>query len=236
MDRSQFDALARLISARQSRRGALAAILGAMVLGHAPGASLAKRRGRVRAQAKTCYPGGTQCVPGRGKNNSGCDFFQSTAFFEQDVRGSNLSNINLRGAAAWKADFRGANLSGACLVDANLLGAKLGASVNLDKAILCRTVLPDGRIDNSSCNKGTDCCPTAPTGTCQGLFALCGLFAGECCEGLTCNITFNPLVSACQKHCTSDADCEPLHHNLTCQDDVLICPAVIQTKCCSPRR
>jgi hypothetical protein len=36
MDRDRFDALVRLIAARRSRRGTLAALLGAALLGQAP--------------------------------------------------------------------------------------------------------------------------------------------------------------------------------------------------------
>ena len=97
MDRSQFDLLARLVSSSQSRRSALAALLGAALLGRDPGVTLAKGKRKVKVQAKAkakakpCYPG-TTCTPGKGKNTSGCDFSGSTAFFERDVRGSNLSN------------------------------------------------------------------------------------------------------------------------------------------------
>jgi len=239
MDRRQFDGLARLVSANlpQSRRRALAALVGAVVLGRAPAASLAKGRGKVKAQAKTCYPG-TQCSPGRGKNNSGCDFSNSTTFIEQDVRGSNLSNANFTDTDAWGADFRGANLSGACFVNATLLDAKLGNSVNLDKAIFCHTIMPDGSIDDSGCDKATACCPTAPPpqgDTCRGLFNLCGpLSFGECCEGLTCERTIAQVVTACEKVCQTDADCRPFSTHLKCDFDPLICPVSVG-KCCTPK-
>jgi hypothetical protein len=122
MDRAHFDALAQLVSTRQSRRSALAAVLGAAVLRLDPAAVLAKGRhkgnGRLNAQAKAkaktkakpCYTG-TTCALGKGKNASGCDFTGSTALFQGDFRGANLSNSNFSGAQLAQADFRGANLS-----------------------------------------------------------------------------------------------------------------------------
>jgi hypothetical protein len=161
MDRNQFDTLARLVSTRQSRRAALATLLGAAVLRSNPGAALAKKikkRGRVEAAAANrCYPG-TRCTPGPGRNASRCDFAFSTVFRNRDVRGSNLSKSSFRGADLRGADFRGANLSGGCFVGADLLGAKLGSSVNLHKAIFCNTRMPDGSINTSGCDKTTACC------------------------------------------------------------------------------
>ena len=244
MDRSQFDALSRLVSAKRSRRGALAAIVGAVVLRHDPASVLAKGkskgRGRVSARAKTkaaaattpCFPGGTSCTPGKGKNNSGCDFASSSLFIDRDVRGSNLSNTNFTDADAWGADFRGANLSGACFVNATLFGAKLGSSVNLHKSIFCNTVMPDGSVDNSGCDQGTACCPTAPPplgGTCRGLFKTCSVFA-HCCEGLSCTPSLG-IIPACQKICSSNAECEQINPELDCAFNPIFCPG---HHCCSP--
>ena len=178
------------------------------------------------------------CVPGRGKNNSGCDFAGSSVFVDKDVRGSNLSHANFRDADAYGADFRGANLGGACFVDASLYGARLDASVNRGGAIFCRTVMPDGSVNDSGCDKATACCPTdspPPQGeTCRGLYNLCGLFAGECCEGLTCTTTFAIVVTACQKVCQTDADCRPYSSKLKCDTDAKICPTSLG-KCCVPK-
>jgi hypothetical protein len=246
IDRGRFDALARLVSAKQSRRGALAALLGAAFVGHDRAAVAKPRgRGRVKGQAKAksttaaapCYPAGTGCVPGKGKNNSGCDFSHSSVFVNRDARGSNLSNANFSGADVWGADFRGANLSGACFVDATLFRAKLGASVNLGGAVFCRTLMPDGSVDNSGCDLATACCPTSPpppSGSCQGLFHLCG-FPGPCCDGLTCApLITAPFITACEKECKSDEDCRPYSASLACRFDAIVCPS-IGVKCCVPR-
>jgi hypothetical protein len=243
VDHEQFDGLARLVSARQTRRDALAAILGAALLGHEASEVLARtrRRGKVKAQtkakakAKVCYPG-TRCTPGRGKNNAECSFSRSTDFVSRDVRGSNLSNTNFTQASAWGADFRGANLSAACFVDAILLGAKLDGS-NLGGAVFCRTLMPDGTTDNSGCDNPTPCCPTEQPpqgGTCRDLYQTCGLLVPDaCCDGLSCQVSIVPAISGCQKRCSSDAECDALRSGYVCRTDIGICPTT--ARCCVPR-
>jgi uncharacterized protein YjbI with pentapeptide repeats len=56
------------------------------------------------------------------------------------------------------ADFRSANLSGSCFISADLTGAKLGASVNLHRAVFRNTRMPDGTLDHSGCEGATPCC------------------------------------------------------------------------------
>ena len=167
MDREHFDALARLVSTKQSRRSAVAALLGATLLGHDPDATLARDKRKVKGrqgqsqERKPCYPG-KNCIPGKGKNTSGCDFSHSTLFKNKDVRGANLSNSNFFAADLEGADFRGANLSGSCFVAASLLNAKLGSSVNLGNAVFCHTLMPDGSFNMSGCEHATACCPVCP--------------------------------------------------------------------------
>ena len=246
MDRGRFDGLARLVSAnmKQSRRRALAVILGAVALGQSPvvppasGKTRRKRKARAkaRATAEPCFPG-TGCILGPGRDNAGCDFSHSTTLVGKNVSGSDLRGANFIGANAFGANFQGADLGDSCFVDANLLNAKLDGADTSD-AIFCRTVMPDGTINESGCNKGTACCPTeAPPpqdGTCRGLFNLCGIIAGDCCEGLTCTTTFAIVVTACQKVCETDDDCRPYSTNLKCASDVLVCPSSLG-KCCVPR-
>lgn len=63
MDHERFDTLAWRVftDLRQSRRTAVAALLGAALLRHELGTVLAKPKAK---QAKVCYPGGTHCAPG----------------------------------------------------------------------------------------------------------------------------------------------------------------------------
>lgn len=221
MDRLEFDALARLVSRKQSRRTALGALLGAVILGQEPDAGGAKtqRRNRtgVQAAANSCYPG-TRCSPGRGKNASGCDFAGAATFVGRDLRGANLSKSNFTGAQLAQADLRGSNLSGACFVGANLLDAKLGNSVNLGGAIFCRTLMPDGSIDNRDCDRGTPCCPTGCEngvcggGSCTDFQAVCSILGNPCCsDRAVCTPLGNlPLLTTCQIPCDVDATCVKL--------------------------
>jgi hypothetical protein len=164
MDHEHFDTLARRVftDLRQSRRTALATVFAAALLRRDLSAALAKPTAK-RAKAKSgaagdrCFPG-TSCVPGPGKNASRCDYAFSTLFRNRNARGANLSQSNFYNADLTGADLRGANLSGGCFINANLTEAKLGNSVNLDRAIFCRTTMPDGKIDNSGCEGDTPCC------------------------------------------------------------------------------
>lgn len=99
-----------------------------------------------------------------------------------DLHGSNLQTANFRGSDLREVDFTGAiliradlsdtdmsranltgaDLSGAKLSDANLTGTDLtGAKLKqsqLKKTRLCKTILPDGTKDDSSC-----AAPSSPT-------------------------------------------------------------------------
>lgn len=255
MDREQFDDVARFVGSRQSRRAALAALLGAGLIGRFSAGTDARkgRKGNVRAQskdqtraaAKRCFPGGTTCVPGRGRNASNCDFTGSTALFQGDFRGSDLSKSNFTGAQLAEADFRGANLSGACFVNANLLDARLGASVNLHKAIFCRTLMPDGSVNDRDCDRGTACCPT-PT-VCQGEECgpedcvphgnICTLlwFGNPCCSDQVCTPGIIPLVTSCQLPCSHQQECLNLDPRgfLVCANDAEACTFI--GTCCTQK-
>jgi uncharacterized protein YjbI with pentapeptide repeats len=171
MDHERFDAITRLAWTTSSRRTVLGLLLGAALHGRdvdsAAGKPLAGRKGKKtqtqtsskqRSGDRRCYPG-TSCIPGPGRDNTGCDFSFSTLFRDKNAQGSQLGKSNFRGADLRGANFQGANLAGACFVSANLEGAKLGASVNLHKAIFCNTIMPDGSVDDSGCAKTTACCP-----------------------------------------------------------------------------
>lgn len=61
-----------------------------------------------------------------------------------------LTNSVLVGVWLWRADLRKADLRGADLREAVLRNADL-AEADLRDARLCRTIMPDGRADNSGC-------------------------------------------------------------------------------------
>ena len=67
--------------------------------------------------------------------------FMRTNLRQADLRYSDLSHANL----IW------ANLSGADLRGATLLDAIISESRNLDKAVICETTMPDGRLNNANC-------------------------------------------------------------------------------------
>jgi hypothetical protein len=235
MDHEHFDTLARRVftDLRQSRRAAVATLLGAALLGQAPSTVLAKK---AKAQAKVCYPSGTHCKPGRGKNTPGCDFSNATAFFEGDFRGANLSKSNFTGAQMARADFRGANLSGACLVSASLQAAKLGSSVNLDKAIFCNTLMPDGTFNDRDCDKDTACCPTPPPiceecgDACRKPGNSCFPLLDPCCARYECTPTLLFGVTACAIPCGVDSDCRFWGEGGKCEYDINNCP--FMDRCC----
>ena len=80
---------------------------------------------------------------------------------EENLQGANLEGANLSRANLTDADLSGVNLIGADLrradifdsdlTDANLKGAKL-SSGDLG-ALVCHTIMPDGKEDNSDCEK-----------------------------------------------------------------------------------
>ena len=55
-------------------------------------------------------------------------------------------------------------LAAACFVDANLEDARIDEGAILAGAIFCRTIKPDGSVDNSGCDNETACCPACPAG------------------------------------------------------------------------
>lgn len=83
-----------------------------------------------------------------------------------NLRGADLSNANLQRVFLFKANLRdaflgGANLQGANLLEANLRGVNLiGTNLQgviqlteeqLSEALLCKTILPDGAVNNRDC-------------------------------------------------------------------------------------
>jgi hypothetical protein len=241
MDHDRFDTLARCVftDLRHSRRAAVATLLGATLLRHTPSPALAKPSAKAKTTA--CYPRGTACTPGKGTNASGCDFAGSIALFQGDFRGANLSKSNFTGAQLAQADFRGANLSGACLVGANLSDAKLGSSVNRDKAIFCGTLMPDGSRNDRDCEHGTACCPTGCEeggcgGECVTFGRLCSILSPlRCCGDTYCTPAIIPGVTSCQFKCLSNLHCELTfpHLDLTCVESAGVCPFF--RRCCRPK-
>jgi hypothetical protein len=256
MDRGQFDTLARLVGTKRSRRAALGTVLGAVLLGRAPGVPAAKRKHNTGPKHKDkkrkdkgkprpnqpCYPG-TRCLPGVGRDNAGCDFSGSTQFFEGDFSGSQFSGANFTGAQMAGANFQGADLGGACLVGANLLDAAIDSSTNLKDAMFCHTVMPDGSRNDRDCDRGTHCCPSpcqdnqCPSGVClvqPGV--ICSIFGPPCCEGMACTpFLLFPGLTHCESPCTTVNECKTRYGpNYTCKRDLEFCAYLPGALCCQP--
>jgi hypothetical protein len=246
MNREHFDALAKLVWGKSSRRRALGTILGGALLGHAPVPVGAKRkstnkRNRRRKKKRDCYPG-TSCHLGPGRDNAGCDWEGATAFFEGDFHGADLSGANLTGAQMAGANLHGADLGGACLVGANLLAADLGGA-DLDGAIFCHTLMPDGSFNDSGCGQGTRCCPTPGPicRTCAGSDCIqsfntpCSIFGTPCCPGMACTSTAALGFTTCQAPCDTDQDCVSQFGPgiKCCAGQSLVCPFFPGARCCA---
>jgi uncharacterized protein YjbI with pentapeptide repeats/DNA-binding beta-propeller fold protein YncE len=242
MNADHFDALSRLISTRQSRRSALAAVLAAVGLGPAANAVAAKRkrkRGtkkknarnrqrrkqrtqeqrpstRTEAVPATCCSSNA-CLPGPGTNLGKC-CLEDQNLASANLKGANLSSANVSRSILTNANFRNANLSKTCFVDADVTGASFSGA-NSGKAIFCRTQTDDGE-DNSGCDLGTPCCPTCDDAHPCGAGELCcdgRCVVGDCCdngEQDTCDAGELCCAHICVMGvCCRAADCP----NETCQ-------------------
>jgi hypothetical protein len=125
------------------------------------------------------------------------------------------------------------------------LDAKLGSSVNLGGAIFCRTLMPDGSIEDRDCGKGTACCPTpppiCPPGEACGPEDCihepptpCSVFGTPCCPGLHCVPSLvSPFFTTCEAPCSSDQQCvDVLGAGARCLVDLFFCPYI--GPCCVP--
>ncbi len=193
MDGERFDSLTRQLSSRRIAIGGLVAgFLLPLDAAHGKGKRRQRKHSRkderANIQGEPCWRAAA-CIPGKNTNVSRCDLSRYASFPSQDSAGSNLSRANLSGVSARGVDFARANLSGACLVDADFTGANF-KNANLANAIFCRTSMPDGRIENSGCQRSTACCATCRpdcAGKCGGVSDGCsGFCAGPCPTGQDC--------------------------------------------------
>ena len=79
---------------------------------------------------------------------------------ESDLSRADLRNAKLGGADLRNADLSGADLRGTKLFNANLGGAKLHGKFGPVK--LCKTVMPDGSLNNSNCDGQAEGVPPRP--------------------------------------------------------------------------
>ena len=123
------------------------------------------------------------------------------------------------------------------------LDATIEDDTNFDDAILCRTLMPNGEIDDSGCDEGTRCCPAPeecedqPCVGCTNRFndecSVIGFPAAFCCEPMICTPTLvSPFYTRCQVPCTSDAICQNVFGgNSHCAVNLFFCPYI--GPCCS---
>jgi hypothetical protein len=265
MDLNRFDALSRSVATLGSRRSLVRLLAAVPIVGgllasldaedtvaktrqhHQPHRKHGKnkRRNKKRNKKHACYPG-TSCSPGAGQDTSGCDFSRSTLFVDRDVRDADLSNSSFFAADLRGADFRGASLRGGCFLAADLRGATIDASVNLQDAIFCETVMPDGSVNSSGCDQATGCCSDCPGGVCGGwdgctpIENICTVFWGRpCCPNSDCEkltpSKFSPTT--CQSaSCRTTAECSARFPNqdVYCETDTFKCPGA-RSSCCLPK-
>ena len=235
VDRDRFDAFARFFSAARSRRGALGALLGFVLLGGSLESSAKnkhkhKKRMKRKHQASdgTCFGTKDCAFPRDGKDFEDCSFvneslgncngcnFRGADLADADFEGGKLQGVsfrgaNLRGADLAFTDVSGASFRDACLVGADLLDASIDGA-DFRGAILCGTQMPDGSIDNSGCGQETDCCPP-----CLNVGDACGegIF-GDCCD-TQC------VDGYCAVECSKDTDCS---------SDEFCCDGLCGNLCC----
>jgi uncharacterized protein YjbI with pentapeptide repeats len=163
VNRSTFDAAVRLLAGATSRRVALGALVGGSLL--TVEESLAgkhrrkqkrrkqkRRKNRRKARTQICY-NGDRCEIAAGADYAGCNFSNSIAFRELDVRGSSLAGANLVLADLSGADLRGVSLKNACLAGATLLDALVDENTVLKGATFCNTIMPDGSMNDAHCSR-----------------------------------------------------------------------------------
>jgi hypothetical protein len=220
MDRNRFDALARLLATRGSRRGALSSLLGVALLGRDPGEGLAKpgkrkrkahrrdggdkkrskqrdkQRGKQRGKARQGQAQ-AEAIPASCCSANSCIPGPGNTLKKCCLQGQNLSGQNLKGANLGSANLSGANLSGA-----NFSGA------NLSKACLVDADLRGATIDGSTnLDDAVFCRTQTDTGENNS-----GCTRGTaCCE--TC-----PGPCPVNQRCCPDGTCQECCNNRQCPD------------------
>ena len=76
--------------------------------------------------------------------------FEDANLRRTDLSGANLHLANFTNSYLREANLSGADLGDAVLLNANMKGAKLDGA-KLDDAKFCKTVMPDGAMNDSGC-------------------------------------------------------------------------------------
>jgi hypothetical protein len=179
-------------------------------------------------------------------NLDGCDLSGSTELREANCTACSLKGANLSRADLTWAKLEAASLDGACLIDADLREADIeGAS--FDGAIFCRTLMPDGSVNDSGCGRTDACCSECPGGACAQwdgctpLENVCVPLGRPCCANSQC---IKPIPSKfvlwgnCESlSCSSNAQCEARFpfQDVFCETDPFKCPGSLRFSCCLPK-
>ncbi len=227
MDADRFDAIARRLGARATRRAALGGLIGTALIGAA--ATTAARKNPSGKKRKRRPQSERDCAnPGPGKNLNGCDFAG------KDFSGKNLSGSEINDATFDDAELVGADLSDSSMRrtafrGANLCRAKL-SSAALNKADFRGSAGPNGRSTNLTLAdlRGSGC------GGVQ--FDANTIFCGtRMCNGAIRNDDCPAGIDP-EHACCADADCGPsrICRNGACVPDPGTCSAG-QNSCQNPR-
>ncbi len=215
MDPQRFDAIARALDTRRSRRGALGGVLGALgVLGLSSDLAAAGKDQRQRKR-KRRPKDNRRCIDcadrplTRGADLKGCDLsgrdLSGADLRSADLDGACLQRANLTGAELRSADFEGADVRGANFTDANLDRADI-RGWKAAGAIFCRTTMPGGELHTANCLPGGGACITVGDLCVPGIDDRC---CGQgTCTGGTCQCP-EPLTN-CEgvcRECCNNADC-----------------------------
>ena len=224
MDRDRFDALARLLAAKGSRRGALSAILGAALFGHDPEASLAKPgkrkgkgrdtgRGKGRGRDNDQGRGGEQ-GKGRGQKRGRdrqrvraeaipancCSGVNCAPGSGKDLAKCCYQGQDLTGGNFKAVNLGSANLSGATLTNANFTAA------NLDKTCFVGANLTGAKLTGTNTGTAIFCNTTMPDGSTNNR---------DCAKGTTCCETCVPACTG-NLRCCPDGTCKECCANGQC--------------------
>ncbi|MGH2616355.1 MAG: pentapeptide repeat-containing protein, partial [Thermomicrobiales bacterium] len=146
-DRDHFDALARLVSAQHSRRSALSALLGAVVLGResvATASSKRKRKGKKRGEQRRMHRRGDRDAGNRRGANNRKQNERSQARAEAVPGRCCSRNACLPGP--------GKNLGKCCFEDANLVGQSFRGA-NLGQTNFSRAILTDADFRSANLDR-----------------------------------------------------------------------------------
>jgi hypothetical protein len=215
MDRDRFDALARQFAASPSRRGFLAALLGAgmaRAVGDVEAKRNGKRRSRKRARNGRVAAQAVNCATlASGQDVSGCDYtgedhsgenlssakmiktvFRDATLVETNLHSANMLRANFRGADLTEADLRSGVLEGATLREADLCGA------DLRSAVVRHATFRDANLTRADLKHATGCGTatfTAGTTFCATRMCDGSIRNGDCPGGSPANA------------CCADPDC-----------------------------